>query len=95
MNSQAHGELHPTLWLQAGIELAQGLDHTQPGAHGALGVVFVRLRVAKVDQQAIAEILGDMALKARDHLGTGVLIGTHHLTQLFRVELAGEHGRVD
>jgi hypothetical protein len=35
-----------------------------------------------------------MALKAGDHLGTGVLIGPHHLAQLFRVELASEHGRV-
>src|SRR3989442_2706265 len=35
-----------------------------------------------------------MPLKTGDHLGAGVLIGTYHLTQLFRVELASEHGRV-
>ena len=95
MDPQAHGELHPPLLPQAGIELAHGLDHAQPGAHGPLGVIFVRQRVAKVDQQAIAEVLRDMPLKAGDHLRTRVLIGPHHLAQLFRVELAGEHGRVD
>ena len=78
MAPQAHGQLHPPLLPQAGIELAHGLDHAQPGAHGPLGIVFVCQRIAKVDQQAIAEILGDMALKAGDHLGAGVLIGPHH-----------------
>ena len=55
----------------------------------------MRLGIAKVDQQAIAEILGDMALKALDDLGAGRLVGPHHLAQVFGVELAGERGRVD
>src|SRR5262245_26867699 len=94
MDSQAHGKLRPVLLPQAGIELAHGLDHAQPGAHSSLRVVLVRPRVAKVNQQAITEILGDMALEESDHLGTGLLIGPHHLAQLFWVELAGKRGRV-
>src|SRR5262245_33703057 len=35
-----------------------------------------------------------MALKAGDHLGTRVLIGPHHVAQVFRIELAGKWGRV-
>jgi hypothetical protein len=50
--------------------------------------------VPEVDQQAITEILGNIPLKTGNHLGTRVLISPHHLAQLFRVELAGEHGRV-
>ena len=50
MDAQAHGQLHPALRLQAGIEWSQGLHDAQPGPH--------------------------------------------HLTQLFSVELAGEHGGV-
>src|SRR5262249_40451064 len=46
--------------------------------------------VLKVDDQAIAKILGDMPLKAGDHLGTGVLIGPYHLAQILRVESGGE-----
>ena len=95
MDPQAHGQVHPALLRQAGIELPQGLDDPQPGPHGPLGIIFVGQGVAEVDEQAIAEILGDMPLKAGDHLGTGVLIGPHHLAQLFRVELRREHGRVD
>ena len=73
------------------IELTQGLDDPEPGPHGPLGVIFVRQGVAEVDEQAIAQILGDMPLKAGDHLGAGVLIGADHLTEVFRVELTGEH----
>ena len=94
MDPQAHGQVHPPLLRQAGIELPQGLHHPQPGPHRPLGVIFVRQGVAEVDEQAIAEILGDMPLKAGDHLGAGLLIGPHHLAQVFRVELAGERGRV-
>jgi hypothetical protein len=54
----------------------------------------VRQGVAEVDQEPIAEVLGDMPLEAGDHFGAGGLIGLHHLAQLFRIELAREHGRV-
>ena len=94
MDPQAHRQLHPTLLRQAGIELAQGLHDPQPGPHRPLRIIFVGQGVAEVDEQAIAQILGDMALKAGDHLGAGLLIGSHHLAQVFRVELAGQRRRV-
>ena len=47
----------------------------------------MRLRIAKIDQQAIAEILRDMPRKVLDDLGTGGLVGAHHLPQIFRIEL--------
>jgi hypothetical protein len=54
----------------------------------------VRQRIPEVDEQAIAEILRDMALKAGDHPGAGLLIGPHYLAQVFWVELAGQRRRV-
>jgi hypothetical protein len=94
MDPQANGEVHTPLPRQAGIELAHGLDHPQPGSHGPLCIIFVCQGVAEIDEQAITEILGDMPVKAGNHLGAGVLIGPYDLAQLFRVELAGEHSRV-
>jgi hypothetical protein len=90
MNPQTRRKLHPACLRQAGIELSQSLHDAQPGAHGALGVIFVRLGIAKVDQQAITEILRNMPLKAGDDLGTSLLIGPHNLPQVFRVQLRGE-----
>ena len=36
----------------------------KPSAHGALGIVFMCLGIAKIDQQTVAEILRDMPLEA-------------------------------
>ena len=46
--------------------------------------------MAEVDQQAVAEILRDMPLKAGDHLGAGLLMSPDDLAQVFRVELTGK-----
>jgi hypothetical protein len=54
----------------------------------------VGLGVAKVDQEPIAEVLGDMSVEAADHLGTSLLISPHHLAPFFGVKACGEFGRV-
>jgi len=74
--------------------LSQRLHDPEASPYGPLGIIFVCQGIAEVDEQAIAKILRNMPLKAGDHLGTGLLIGPHHRAQLFRVELAGERGRV-
>jgi hypothetical protein len=55
----------------------------------------VRLGVAEVDEQAVAEVLGDMALIAGDHLGARLLIGPYHLAPVFRVEPARQRRGID
>ena len=74
--------------------MSHRLHDAQPGAYRPLGIIFVRQRVAEVDEQAIAEVLRDMPFEAGDHLGAGVLIGPHHLAPLLGVELTGEAGGV-
>jgi hypothetical protein len=61
----------------------------------AVRVVFVRVRIAEVHQEAISQILGDVPGKLLDHRGTGGLIRTHDLAKVFGVELAGKSRRVD
>jgi hypothetical protein len=94
MDAETHSELYSVLLRQTGVEWSHGLHHPQPGTHGPRGIIFVRLGPAKVHEQAIAEILGDVSVIASDHLRTGVLISPHHLVPLFGVELAGQDGRV-
>jgi hypothetical protein len=77
VDPQTDGQLHAALLGETGIELSHGLDHPLASPHGPLGVIFVRLGIAEVDQQAIAQILSDMSLIAGDHLGAGGLIGLH------------------
>ena len=70
------------------------LENAQARPAGPLGVVFVRLGIAKVHQQAIAQILRNIPVKALDHRGAGLLVGPHHVAPVFRVELPGQAGRV-
>jgi hypothetical protein len=56
--------------------------------HGAPRIVFMSRGIAKIDQQPIAKVLGDMARIVLDDLGRGLLLGAHHSTQVFRVKLA-------
>jgi hypothetical protein len=59
-----------------------------------LGIIFMGLRVAKIDEETIPEELGDMPIVALNNVGTHPLIGTDHIAPVFRIELAGESGRV-
>src|SRR5262245_10075169 len=94
MDPYSHGQSYLIPLLQSAIERLQGLYYDEPSSHCSLRIVFMGLRIAKVDQQAIAEVLGDMALKALDDLGAGGLIRPDNLPQVFRVEPASEAGGV-
>ena len=63
--------------------------------HCTHGSVFVRLRLAKVDQQAIAEVLRHVAVKGLDRRHGGLLVGTHHAAVVLRVELLSQFCRVN
>ena len=91
---QAHVQMHPALLLQAHVQLCHGLHHPQSSAHRPLGIIFMGQGVAEVDQQPIAQILGDIPLIAGDYLSAALLIGPHHLAPVFRVKLTGQHGGV-
>src|SRR4029450_6391951 len=90
VKAEPHGELHTVLCRQAGIQGGNGLDNAQAGVHGTPGIVFMGRGVAKIDQQAIAKVLGDMARIVLVDLGRGFLVGADHRTQVLKVELTGK-----
>jgi hypothetical protein len=59
-----------------------------------VGVVFVGLRIAKVDQEPIPKILRDMAAVTLDHLLARGLVSTHDLAQVFWVQPTGKGGGI-
>ena len=61
MDTNTDDQPHTFLPLQTRIERSYRLDDAQPGSHAALRIIFVGLRPTKVDQQAIAQILGRIA----------------------------------
>jgi hypothetical protein len=63
--------------IEAGIQRLNGGEHTKTRTDCPLRVVFMRVRIAKVDQQAIPKILGDMSPKLLDYLSACGLISAH------------------
>src|SRR4051812_10364566 len=80
--------------LQGRIQSPNHLNNAQPGLHCPLRIIFMYLGIAKVHQQAITEIPGNMALEALDDSSTSLLVRPHDLPQVFGVEAAGEGSRV-
>jgi len=58
----------------------------------AVSIIFMSLRIAKVDEHAVAHILREKAAKALHSLGNAFLIGRNDLAEVFRVH-AGRQGR--
>jgi hypothetical protein len=62
---------------------------------GSLGVIFMRCRIAEVNQHTIAQIPGDEAPEAAHGLGDARLIGRNDLAQVLQVHACGERRRTD
>ena len=94
MDAHAHRQAHAMVSHQGRVQDTDGLDNSQAGVHGPRGIVFMRLRIAKIHQQSIAEILRNMPGKALDNCRADGLVGADDLVQIFRVELLGQARRV-
>ena len=70
---------------RVGLQATYRSDQLQPCAHGPLCVVLVGLRVAEVDEDAVAHVLRDEAAEALHGLGDALLIGRNDLAEVFRV----------
>ncbi len=55
----------------------------------------MRVRIAEVDEQAVAQVLGDVAAEAGHGLGGGALVLGRDLPPVLGVELPGDGGGAD
>src|SRR5258707_6399488 len=60
-----------------------------------LGIMLVRARISKIDQNSVAHVSGDEPAKPGDGLGHVPVIDGDHLAQILGVEPYGERGRPD
>ena len=79
----------------AQLNLSHSRNRIETCPYGPLSLVFESLRPAKINQQAIAEILRHMPTVTRDAARYGILIGPHDLAKIFGIEATGELGRTD
>jgi hypothetical protein len=70
--------------------LAEATLDVDRAADRALRVVFVRLRIAEISQDAVAEILRDVTFVGPDRLRAHALVVVQHLAQVFGIDALGE-----
>jgi len=73
-----------------GLQITYRSNQLQPCAYGSLCVVFVCLRVAEVDQNPVAHVLGYEPAEALHRLGNTLLVAANNLAQVFRVHAGRE-----
>jgi len=92
VDAHPHGQADTARGLPC-VDGADSLHDREPSAHRALGVIAVRGRITPIHEQAVPEVLGDVAVESRDHARARGLITAHMHAQLFGVEAAGERRR--
>ena len=80
---------------RAVLSPAHRLDQLQPRPHRPLGVVLMGLRIAEIDQHAVAHVFGHEAAEAAHGLGDAFLIGRNDLAQVLGVHAGGQRRRAD
>ena len=88
-----HADSHRERLFEPRADLLHLPEDAQTGVERTRRVVFVRGRVAKEYQQAVAQILGNMPVKTVDNPATGRVIRAQHLAPFFRVQLFGQARR--
>ena len=77
------------------IEASDSVDDVQPRPDRPLGIVLMRARVAEIDENAVAHVLGDEAIEHGDDLGDRAVISADQLAQILRVMTGRERRRPD
>jgi hypothetical protein len=91
-DADPHREFDPGRPRDHSIQLRHRIHDIETRPHRTLGLVFMGARVAEIDEDAVAHILGDKAVVAPDHGTVAALIRTDHIAQIFGVHPGGECG---
>jgi hypothetical protein len=89
-DADPHRELDPRRPANCGIQLRHRIDDIETRPHRTLGLVLMGARVAEINEDAVAHVLGDKAVVAPDRRAAAVLIRRDHIAQIFGVHPGGE-----
>src|SRR5215472_269226 len=67
-------------------ELRNRLDKIEAGANRALSIMFMRLGVAEIGENAVSPVLGDEATMVLNQFGAAAVIGSNDASEVLGVE---------
>ena len=77
------------------LQTGNGGDGIETCAYRAFGLILERHGPAKISEDAVAEVLGDVSFVPRHLCRHGVLVSRHKLAQIFWIELPRQFRRAD
>ena len=77
------------------IEATDRVDDAQPRPDRPLGIVLMRARIAEIDQDTVAHVLGDKPIEPGDDISDSAVIRGDHVTQILGIEACRQRGRAD
>src|SRR5204862_5463947 len=77
------------------IEPTHGVESAQPRPDRPLSIVLMRLRIAEINENAVAHVPGDEAIEPGDDFADGAVISADDLTQILGIEPSRELSRAD
>ena len=94
-HDETGGDADAHLQRLAQAERGDRLDNRETAAHGALGIILMRQRVAEISQHAVAHQSGDKATIAGHYLGDAAMIGGDDVVQVLWIEPYGQFSRAN
>src|SRR5437016_5303369 len=87
MDAHTDRQFNPNLPHQSDTQALDPCHHSHARMHCPLGIILIRPRVTEIDQQSIAEVLGDPPPVRLNSLPSLLLVGTEDFPQVLGVEL--------
>jgi hypothetical protein len=94
-HSGRDSETHPQRRWSRGCKLRHRVTEDERSPHSALGVVFVRARIAEINENAVAHVFGDKTAVTLDSRGAAAMIGADDVAQILGIELSRKGRRAD
>ena len=91
----ARRDAHAHMQRRAGgrLQFRRGLDNRETRPHGVLGVVLVRMGIAKIGEHPVAHVFRDEAAAAGDQRRATPVVGRDDAAHVFGIEPRRHRGR--
>jgi len=94
-DNQPGGDPDPRVKFFGLVQLLYPVDQRQTASRGALGIILVRLRIAEINQDAVAHVAGDKPAKPLDDPCDAAMVGADDPAQILGIEPRGQRRRAD
>ncbi len=95
LHADPHAQTQMVLGLETIIGVTKIRNDGEPRQDGAHGVVFMRLRIAEIDQQSVTAVLRDMTFVSLDRAHAGLVEHVQDLPHLLGIEPLRQRRGID